>query len=262
MLEDRLMELRRLAVGQAHILVIVVLLVGRKIIGLLKFEWLKIAVSAVDRLLILKFDAELVQEVFHVHVAHIGLILEVRDFGKVSHVFFVVFVFQLRETCSQMMEFSIGVCNIDQDVVLLVTEVFESSFVVIVMMPVIVMLPVVVLLFVQLEHSKVFSSICEQILTGVREVAKDAGCEAIIVEVSEIDAEGLFADLESNLECAELKRVTARLARSAGNKLLLAGKCHITRIVVDLKHVVAAVLGGLEPAGVVAVRDGLGLNVD
>ena len=51
----------------------------------------------------LKYDAELVQEFVHVHVAHVGLILEVRDFGQVVHVFFVVFVIQLREACSLMM---------------------------------------------------------------------------------------------------------------------------------------------------------------
>ena len=158
--------------------------------------------------------------------------------------------------------------NIHQDVVFLVTEVFESSFVVIVILPVIVMIPVIVMLpvivmnFVQLEHSPVFSSICNHILAGVREIAIDAGFETIIIEVFEIDAERLFIDLQPNLERAELNGVAARLARSAGNKFLLAGKCHITRIVVDFEHVVATVLGGLERTVVVAIRDRLGLNVD
>ena len=95
------------------------------------------------------------------------------------------------------------------------------------------MLPVIVMNFVQLKHSPVFSSICDHILASVREIAVDAGFEAIIVEVFEIDTERLLIDLQSNLERAELNGVAARLARPAGNKFLLAGKCHITRIVVD-----------------------------
>ena len=123
MLEDRLMELGRLAVSQAHIVVIVVLLVGRKIDRLLKFEWLKITDSVVVRLPMLKYDSELMQEFIHVHVSHFCLILEVSDYLQVVHVFYVVIVIQLREACSLMMEVSVGIGNFHQFVVLLVTEV-------------------------------------------------------------------------------------------------------------------------------------------
>lgn len=122
-LEDRLMELGRLAVSQAHIVVIVVLLVGRKIDRLLKFEWLKITDSVVVRLPMLKYDSELMQEFIHVHVSHFCLILEVSDYLQVVHVFYVVIVIQLREACSLMMEVSVGIGNFHQFVVLLVTEV-------------------------------------------------------------------------------------------------------------------------------------------
>ena len=156
----------------------------------------------------LKFDAKLVEERLKIPILHADLSLEVGEFSEISHITLVVLVLELVEARGQVIENFILSGNRHQGLVLLMRQILEAAFV------------LVIVFLSKLKHFKVHSqTIADIVVLSECVIRIPVACIKAGSFIENRNARGILLNHVLNIEVTKFYLVTARLDRTISSVL-------------------------------------------